>query len=80
MITIGIFEAKAVLGQLAQAAADGEVVLLTRRGKPLAELRPPAGESASAHTREAIEALRTFRQAHVMEPFDIEELVSEGRR
>lgn len=80
MITIGIFEAKAVLGQLAQSAAEGEVVLLTRRGKPLAELRPPAGESASGHTRETIEALRAFRQAHVMAPFDIEELVSEGRR
>ena len=36
MITIGIFKAKASLGKLAQAAADGEVVVLTRRGKPLA--------------------------------------------
>jgi prevent-host-death family protein len=41
MITIGIFEAKANLGQLAQSAAEGEVVVLTRRGKPIAEIRPP---------------------------------------
>ena len=34
MITIGIFEAKASLGQLAQSAAEGEVIVLTRRGAP----------------------------------------------
>lgn len=80
MITVGIFEAKAVLGQLAQSAADGEVVLLTRRGKPLAEIRPPSGESASERTGETIEALRALRRAQAIQPFEIADLVAEGRR
>jgi len=80
MITVGIFEAKANLGQLAQAAAEGEVVVLTRRGKPLAEIRPPEGDSADVRTQQTISALRAFRRAHTAGDFDIEELVAEGRR
>ena len=80
MITIGIFKAKASLGKLAQAAADGEVVVLTRRGKPLAEIRPPEGDSTDSRTQEAIAALRAFRRTRAAGDFDIGELVAEGRR
>lgn len=80
MITIGIFEAKANLGQLAQSAAEGEVVVLTRRGKPLAEIRSPEGEAAQADIRQAIEALRKFRCVNRVGSFDIADLVAEGRR
>ncbi|QDX81323.1 hypothetical protein B9N43_08760 [Denitratisoma sp. DHT3] len=80
MITIGLFEAKASLGQLAQAAAEGEVVVLTRRGKPLAEIRPPQGDAARADVRQAIDALREFRHVNRVESFDIAQLVAEGRR
>lgn len=80
MITVGIFEAKASLGALAQSAAAGEVVVLTRRGKPIAEIRPPEGESSRAATQHAIEALRAFRRANRTDAFDIAELVAEGRR
>jgi len=45
MITVGIFEAKASLGQLVQSAAEGEVVVLTRRGKP------PPGEAGGRDSR-----------------------------
>jgi antitoxin (DNA-binding transcriptional repressor) of toxin-antitoxin stability system len=80
MITVGIFEAKAGLGQLAQAAAEGEVVVLTRRGKPLAEIRCPEGAAAQANIQQAIEALRKFRRANPVGDFDIAELIAEGRR
>lgn len=80
MITIGIFEAKATLGQLAQSAAEGEVVVLTRRGRPLAEIRAPEGEATQAETRLAIEALRKFRRANRVGSFNIAEFVAEGRR
>lgn len=80
MITVGIFEAKATLGQLAQAAAEGEVVVLTRRGKPLAEIRPPEGDSADLRTEQTIAALRAFRRTQDAGDFDIAELVAEGRR
>ena len=61
MITIGIFEAKGSLGQLAQSAAEGEVIVLTRRGKPVAEIRCPEGDNAQANTQQAINDLRKFR-------------------
>lgn len=80
MITIGIFEAKANLGQLAQSAAEGEIVVLTRRGKPVAEIRPLEGESAQADTQLAIAALRKLRRTLKPGSFDIAELVGEGRR
>lgn len=80
MITIGIFEAKASLGQLAQSAAEGEVVVLTRRGKPVAEIRPLEGESVAADTLLTIAALRKLRRSLKPGSFDITELVGEGRR
>lgn len=84
MITIGIFEAKSSLGQLAQSAAEGEVVVLTKRGKPLAEIRAPQGEAIQENTRQAIEAMRRFRRAgrvgELDNKFDVAELIAEGRR
>lgn len=80
MITVGLFEAKGNLGQLAQSAAAGEVVVLTKRGKPVAEIRAPQPEVAQANARQAIDALRKFRAANPVGAFDIAELVAEGRR
>lgn len=80
MITIGIFEAKSNLGQLVQSAAAGEVVVLTRRGKPVAEIRAPREEVVQENAAQAIEALRKFRRAQRVGAFDRAELVAEGRR
>ena len=80
MITVGIFEAKASLGQLVQSAAEGEVVVLTRRGKPVAEIRAPEGEWAQADAAAAIAALRKARSTVRVGSVDIAELVAEGRR
>ena len=82
MITVGLFEAKAQLGQLAQAAAEGQVVVLTRRGRQLAEIRPLASGAEEAEgglAQPAIDELRRWR-AHLRPgPFDIAALVNEGR-
>lgn len=80
MITVGIFEAKSSLGQLVQSAAAGEVVVLTRRGKPVAEIRAPSAEIVQASAAQAIDALRKFRRAQRVGAFDLAELVAEGRR
>lgn len=80
MITIGLFEAKASLGQLAQSAAEGEVIVLTRRGKPVAEIRSPEGDAAQANTQQAIDDLRKFRRSNRVGSFDIADFVAEGRR
>ena len=81
MITVGIFEAKSSLGQLAQSAAEGEVVVLTRRGKPLAEIRALQGEAAQVVDAAAvIAALRKVRRANRVGSFDFAELIADGRR
>lgn len=80
MITIGILEAKTHLGQLAQSAAEGEVVVLTRRSKPVAGIRSPASEIARIDARQAIDALRSFRRDIRVGAFDVAEAVSERRR
>ena len=80
MITIGLFEAKGNLGALAQSAAEGEVVVLTRRGRPVAELRAPEGEMSANERKNAVESLRVFRKTVALAPFDIQGLVAEGRR
>jgi prevent-host-death family protein len=80
MITIGIFEAKASLGQLVQSAAEGEVIVLTRRGKPVAEIRAAEGDAVQANTQQAIDDLRKFRRSNRVGSFDIADFVAEGRR
>lgn len=39
--TVGAFEAKTHLSRLLDAVASGERVVITRHGKPVAELSPP---------------------------------------
>lgn len=80
MITVGIFEAKSSLGQLVQSAAAGETVVLTRRGKPVAEIRAPQAEIGQENAAQAIEALRKFRRGNRVGTFDATELIAEGRR
>lgn len=39
--TVSIAQAKAHLSELAERAAAGETVVITRRGKPIARMSPP---------------------------------------
>jgi len=41
--TIGAFEAKTRLSELLERVSRGQVYRITRRGRPVAELRPVAG-------------------------------------
>jgi prevent-host-death family protein len=41
---LGAFEAKTRLSELLERVQRGQVYLITRRGKPVAELRPVAAE------------------------------------
>ena len=42
MTTVGVHEAKTHLSDLLRRVEAGETVTITRRGEPVAELRPPA--------------------------------------
>ena len=83
MLSVGIFEAKARLSQLIERVAQGEEVLVTRHGKPVARLvAPEASSDASAQAERAAE-LRTFRRGlerGARPGSTLAELIAAGRR
>lgn len=50
MKTVGVFEAKNKLSELLNLVENGESVLLTRNGRPVAELVPVAHKETKADT------------------------------
>lgn len=83
MRTIGIFEAKAQLSQLIQAMEAGEDVVLTRHGKPVARLVPPAAHGVSQSVQDWASELRSYRHGRdhgITQETSLQELIDAGRR
>lgn len=53
-------EANQAFSKLLRAAAEGEEVVITRRGTPVAKLVSASGSDESAHRKAAIKALVTL--------------------
>ena len=64
MRTVGLFEAKNKLSELANVAAAGEEVVITRHGKPLVKLVAAQDTAADARVRQigAMERLKALRE------------------
>ncbi|MBK7768632.1 MAG: type II toxin-antitoxin system prevent-host-death family antitoxin [Sulfuritalea sp.] len=62
MLSVGIFEAKAQLSQLVERVANGEEVLVTRHGKPVARLVAPEASSDASALSNWTADLRAFRR------------------
>lgn len=81
---IGAYAAKTHLPALLERVARGESITITRRGKPVAELRPVGGAD-QAGLRAALERLETLRRTrHARRrPITVEEIIAardEGHR
>lgn len=81
---IGIFETKTHLSALLDRVARGERFTITRRGKPVAELIPPAGRRDMSRHAEAVRALDRIRgqlreQGVHFTAREIKEWINEGR-
>lgn len=50
--SVGLFEAKTHLSDLVARAAAGETITITKHGRPVARLVPPARQSSSADLRD----------------------------
>lgn len=84
--TIGIYEAKTHLSRLIDESAEtGEAVVITRNGRPVAELRalPRVRKSSS----EVVALFREFRRKHVRQDVPLlrdgetlRDLIHEGHR
>ena len=80
MQTVGVFQAKNHLTALLDDVEDGDEVLITRRGKPVARLVPIGSDVDRAKARKAAEGLRAASKGQTLGGLSLKELVNEGRR
>ena len=83
MKEVGVLEAKTHLSALIESVGEGEDVVITRHGKPVAKLvKPDAQRRAGPEVADRIRALREEieRKYGADEAFDWKAAVEEGRR
>lgn len=83
MLSVGIFEAKAQLSQLVERVEQGEEVLVTRHGKPVARLVAPEASSDASALADWAAELRAFRRGvdrGAKSGSRLGELIAAGRR
>lgn len=76
---VSLFDAKTHLSRLVASAERGQVVTITRRGKPVARLVPAVERGAKEDRATLLRRLRAFR-SRIKGPCDVRALVHEGRR
>lgn len=79
MITVGAFEAKTHLSALLDRVANGEEVVITRHGRPVARL-VGAEQADQARVNEAFEKLMQLRRGTTLGGLSWKALRDEGRR
>ncbi len=79
MKKIGAFEAKNRLSELLDAVENGEEIMITKHGRPVAKL-VPARDFDRVKAREAADWLLEFRKKHSLGGLKIKDLISEGRK
>jgi prevent-host-death family protein len=82
MREIGAFEAKNTLGTLLDLVQQGEQVVITRHGKPIARLVPETATRDRSAAKAAVERIRVRARKRANCPISVEEWASfrdEGR-
>jgi prevent-host-death family protein len=81
MTTVGSFEAQALLPQLLARVAQGEEILITEGGKPVARLVPSRAPELP-DVKKVIEELKAYssRQARTLGDLTFREMIDEGRQ
>jgi prevent-host-death family protein len=82
--TVGAHQAKTNLGQLLDRVEQGETIVITRHGQPIAKLVPFAGAIDDARVSRAIASLRNLREditarGNAMSADEILDLIHAGR-
>ncbi len=78
MKQIGTYEAKTHLAELLAEVQGGEIVIITKRGVPIAKLMPV--ETPQDKVKAAKEELRALRKQTPSGDLTIREMIEEGRR
>jgi len=79
MITVGAFEAKTHLSSLLDRVAEGEEVVITKRGKPVARL-VSAARIDRERVNDAFEKLKLLRKQTTLGGLSWQALRDAGRR
>ena len=81
MTSIGSYEAKTHLPELLKRVAQGEKILITRRGVPVALLSQPP-QQISQNVRQVVEDMLALRneEGPVLGDGNIRDLIEDGRR
>ncbi len=79
MIEIGAFEAKNKLGELLQRVEQGQEILITRRGKPVARLVPVTPVSNRDRAQQAVANIIARSKGVTLDGIKLKDLINEGR-
>lgn len=80
MREFGSFEAKNKLAELLDAVEQGEEIMITRRGKPVAKLVQPDARGDTTKAVEAAKRLMRIREGIALgKGVTIRELIDDGR-
>lgn len=79
MPDIGAFEAKTHLPRLLRRVQMGERFVITRHGRPVAELIP-FRKTDSDKVQAAIDGLKAFQKTHSLGGLSVRDMIEEGRR
>lgn len=79
MREVGAYEAKTHLPKLLERVEKGERFIITRHGRPVAELVPVVKRDPDK-IRKAIEDLKAFRATHNLGGLSVREMIEEGRK
>jgi len=79
MDQIGAFEAKNRLSALLDRVEQGEEIVITRRGKPVAKLVPVGPGFDRAKARRAVEGLLEASRGVTLGGLKIRDLIDQGR-
>lgn len=80
-------EARTRFGMLLQRVVNGEEIVVTRHGQPVARIIPAGGRDLR-DVRQAVDSLRALRSAiaerwgsgHVLDDGEVKSMIEEGRR
>ena len=78
MAIIGVYEARTKFSELLDRVAQGERFDITRRGIPVAVIKPIAPQRIRK-VEEIVEEIKKFRKRHRLNGLKIKELIEEGR-
>lgn len=78
MSHIGAFEAKTHLPNLLRRVSAGERFVITRHGRPVAELIP-FQTTDTGRIRAAIDDLKAFQATHSLGGLSVRDMIEEGR-